>query len=80
MATTHDSENKTMATGESNSPALILSETELRRIYFLVRARIDDCRKVTPEFSNYENIHAIELECQCLNDKIAKQIQIAKAK
>ncbi len=76
MATTNTTENENMAEGTSNQPALLLNETELRRIYFLVRARIDDCRKVTPDYPGYETMHAVELECQCLNDKIAKQLQV----
>lgn len=64
-----------MVTGESKTTALILNEAELRKIYWLIRYRQDDCRKVTPEFSGYEVMHALDLELTYLNDKVAKQIQ-----
>lgn len=69
-----------MITGESNGPALVLTEAELRKIYWLIRYRQDDCRKVTPEYDGYEALHALDLELACLNDKVAKQIQVVAGK
>lgn len=68
--------NKEPKMVESTSPALILSRDELRKIYFLIRARQDDCRKVTEEYSGYATLHEIDLELSVLNEKVARQINI----
>lgn len=60
-----------MATGQK---VLELDKNETLHIIRLIRARQDDCRRVTPEFDGYETLHQLDEELEVFKMKLINRI------
>ena len=51
-----------------------LSESDARKVLGIIRRRQDDCRKVSFDFPNYENVRQIHDQLEIIKLKITKQL------